>query len=402
MDFASWHKSLDMVLKQDEDRMFALLADLVGIDSPTLHASGVNAVANRLEEEVAPLGFSASRFQKPEISPDELWQKDLGDPLVVRSHDAAHGPGIAFIGHMDTVFPVGTAASRKFHLDKARDVATGPGVADMKAGLVAMVYAAKALKQSGLLDFPITLMFSADEELGSPISSKALAANLPGAKAVLCAEPGGIGGKVTVSRKGSGHMRLSVRGKSAHAGRNYEDGASAILAIAHKILAVDKLLDLSRGRTVNTGTIKGGISANSIAPSAEAAIHLTYRTMADGQFVVDGIRKIAEKKEIPGTTCRATGGLRLYPLERSPQGDELFGLVKQAGECLGIDIAGHHYESAAESGFCASALSIPTICCMGPEGENIHSVDEYMRPSTLMQRTKLIALSALAAASRFR
>lgn len=401
MDLEQWKSILDTELQNQEAPMLALLEDLVSIDSPTAHAQGVNQVGERLAAWLGEAGFLVSRLPKPPIPDDEVWQKDLGDVFMAGTHAPEAGPGIAFIGHMDTVFPVGTAAARPFRLDRAADRAIGPGVADMKAGLVAMLFAARALKRSGLLPCPLTLMFSPDEELGSPTASQALAAKLPGALAVICAEPGGEGGKVTLSRKGSGHMHLKIQGKAAHAGRNYEDGASAVIELAHKILGINAFLDLPRGLTVNTGLISGGISANSVAPSAEARIHLTYRTLEDGQRVVAGIRALAAKPVVPGTIARVSGGLRLYPLERSPQGDALFKLVQEAGETLGLRLSGQHYESAAESGFCSSALGVPTICCMGPEGENIHSAQEYMLPSTLVPRCKLMALSALQAAKAF-
>ena len=117
--------------------------------------------------------------------------------------------------------------------------------------------------------------------------------------------------------------------------------------------------------------------------------------------MVAGIRELVEKPVVPGTTAHISGGLRLYPLERSPQGDAFFELVREAGETLGMRLSGQHYESAAESGFCAGALGIPTICCMRPEGENIHTAQEYMLPSTLLPRCKLMALSALQAARAF-
>ena len=268
MDLEQWKSILDTELQNQEAPMLALLEDLVSIDSPTAHAQGVNQVGERLAAWLGEAGFLVSRLPKPPIPDDEAWQKDLGDVFMAGTHAPEAGPGIAFIGHMDTVFPVGTAAARPFRLDRAADRATGPGVADMKAGLVAMLFAARALKRSGLLPCPLTLMFSPDEELGSPTASQALAAKLPGALAVICAEPGGEGGKVTLSRKGSGHMHLKIQGKAAHAGRNYEDGASAVIELAHKILGINAFLDLPRGLTVNTGLISGGISANSVAPSA--------------------------------------------------------------------------------------------------------------------------------------
>lgn len=400
MSLMEWKRALDAQLENQEHEMLILLEQLVSIDSPTADAAGVNRVGETLTGWLAQEGFATSRLPKPAIPEDEPWQADLGDVFMARSHTHSVGPGIAFIGHMDTVFPVGTARSRPFRLDRATDRATGPGVADMKAGLVANLFAARALKRLGA-PFPMTLMFSPDEELGSPTASKALAAQLPGALAVICAEPGGVGEVVTVSRKGSGHMHLKIMGKAAHAGRCYADGASAVLELAHKTLAINGFLDLSRSLTVNTGLVSGGTSANSVAPWAESRIHLTYRTLEDGKRVVAGIRDTVSRPTIPGTTAAISGGLRLYPLERTPQGDKLFGLVREAGGLLGMRITGQHYESAAESGFCSSQLGIPTICCMGPEGDNIHSVDEFMIPSTLLPRCKLIALAAIQAAKAF-
>lgn len=400
MSLMEWKRALDAQLENQEHEMLILLEQLVSIDSPTTDAAGVNRVGETLTGWLAQEGFATSRLPKPAIPEDEPWQADLGDVFMARSHAHSAGPGIAFIGHMDTVFPVGTARSRPFRLDRAADRATGPGVADMKAGLVANLFAARALKRLGA-PFPMTLMFSPDEELGSPTASKALAAQLPGALAVICAEPGGTGEVVTVSRKGSGHMHLKITGKAAHAGRCYADGASAVLELAHKTLAINGFLDLSRSLTVNTGLVSGGTSANSVAPWAESRIHLTYRTLEDGKRVVAGIRDTVSRPTIPGTTAAISGGLRLYPLERTPQGDKLFGLVREAGGLLGMRITGQHYESAAESGFCSSQLGIPTICCMGPEGDNIHSVDEFMIPSTLLPRCKLIALAAIQAAKAF-
>lgn len=226
---------------------------------------------------------------------------------------ARQGPGIGFIGHMDTVFPVGTAQRRPFTVDRQADRVYGPGVA-------------------------------------------------------------------------------------AHAGRDYANGASAILALARKVLAYDRLVDLPNGVTVNTGLISGGSSANSVAPWAEARLHLTYRRLADGERVVAAIRDITAAESLPHTRATASGGLRLYPLERTAAGDRLFALVREAGRLLDMPLEGQHYESAAESGFCSSVLGIPTICCMGPEGEHIHSDKEYLVLSSLVPRAMLLALSAVMAA----
>ena len=399
MDLSEWKRALDAEFSGAEGEMLALLEELVSIDSPTASGAGVDRVGDRLTAWLDEAGFETERLPKPPIAPDEAWQQGLGHARTARSHPLAAGPGIAFIGHMDTVFPEGEAARRPFRVDRAADKVTGPGAADMKGGLVAMVFAARALRR--LLPCPLTLMFSPDEELGSPTGSAALKSRLPDALAVFCAEPGGLGGRVTLSRKGSGHMRLRVTGKAAHAGRNYEDGASAVIDLAHKLLEINELLDLDRGLTVNAGMIEGGISANSVAPWAEALIHLTYRRLEDGVNTVEAIREAASRIHVPGASASVSGGLRLYPLERTAAGDDLFALVREAGESLGMHLTGQHYESAAESGLCSSALGLPTICCMGPEGEHIHTEQEFLRLSTLVPRAKLLALSALAAAARF-
>ena len=325
----------------------------------------------------------------------------LGNVFCARSHAEEAGPGVAFIGHMDTVFPAGTAAARPFRLDRAADRATGPGILDMKAGLVAMLFAARALKQSGLLPCPLTLRFSPDEELGSPTASKALAAQLPGSLAVICAEPGGEGGKVTLSRKGSGHMHLKIQGKAAHAGRNYEEGASAVLELAHKILAFNEHLDLADGTTVNTGLISGGISANSVAPNARARIHCTFRTLEAGRKLVEDIRADVAKTWIPGTVSSASGGMRLYPLTPTPKVQALWQLVRQAGEVLEYPVRCIRSKGAAESGYCSSILDLPVVCSLGPEGTGLHADDEYITPSTFLPRAKLVALAALQAARIF-
>lgn len=397
MDIINCKNKLDTLLDPLENDMLLLLENLVNKDSFSSDGKDVNALGAHILAWLKDAGFYTSVLTKQDVPKDEAWQHDLGDVHMAKSHDSPE-PGIGFIAHLDTVFPQGTAAMRPFRLDRANDRAYGAGVADMKAGIVANLFAARALKQLNIMPCPMTLMFSPDEELGSPTASKQLALHLKGAKAVMCAEPGGVGGGVTLSRKGSGHMHLKIEGISAHAGRCYADGASAILELAHKTLAINELLDLSASKTVNTGLITGGTSANSIAPWAESRIHITYRTLQEGEKLVQNIQKIVAKNYIANTKSTISGGIRLYPLERTKNGDALFTLAKDVGTHLGIDLQGFHYESAAESGFCSSVLNIPTLCCMGPEGDNIHTDQEFMLPSTLVQRSKLIALTALQAA----
>ena len=402
MELSLWKEMLDKWFDEHEQDMLALLEHIVNMDSFSQDANDVDRLGGFLTDWMAAAGFCTAKLPKRPAPADEPWIDHLGHVFTARTHPVEDGPGLAFIGHMDTVFPAGTAAARPFHLDKMADRATGPGIIDMKAGLVINMFAARALKELRLVDIPMTLTFSPDEELGSPSTTPVLGEQLNGAHAVICTEPGYENGGVSVERKGSGHLLIEIKGIASHAGRRYQDGASAILELAHKILDFDRHLDLDKGTTVNTGLINGGISANSVAPNASARVHLTFRTLEAGRNVVDAIRTDAAKIWIPGTTTHISGGIRLYPLLKTPQVMALYDLARNAGNALGIPVHAVRSDGAAESGYCCSVLNLPTLCSMGPEGNGLHAIDEYMIPSTFLPRAKLVALTAIQAARYFK
>lgn len=384
-----------------EGEMFALLEELVNMDTFTHDGEDVDKMGRVVRERMESFGFACEVLPHDPIPDDEPWRHDLGHMLVARSRPDAAEPGIGLLGHMDTVFPRGTAGARPFTLDRSADRATGPGVLDMKGGLVINMYAARALHELKLTDVPLTLTFSPDEELGSPNSGSQIVRVYNGACAAFCTEPGYLSGGVSVERKGSGHMRLDIRGVSAHAGRDYEKGASAILELAHKILAYQEHLDLEHEVTVNTGLVEGGTSANSVAPSASARIHLTFRTLEQGMKVVDAIRKDTAKTYIPNTSSHISGGLRLPPITMTPKVMALYALIERAAEAVGFPCRLERSKGAAESGICCSLLDLPVVCSMGPEGTGLHAPEEYLIPSTVLPRAEILALSALQAANTF-
>ena len=401
MELSVWKRSLDAWFGAHEEDMLKMLERVVNMDSFSHDAADVNRLGGVITGWMAEAGFRTDMLPKRPAPAGEPWMASLGNVFTARTHPVEAGPGVAFIGHMDTVFPAGTAASRPFRLDRAADRATGPGIVDMKSGLVVNMFVARALKELGLMDVPMTLTFSPDEELGSPSTTPLLGEQLNGAHAVICTEPGYAGGGVSVERKGSGHLLLEIEGVSAHAGRCYADGASAILELAHKVLAFNEHLDLANGTTVNAGLVSGGASANSVAPNATARIHLTFRTLEAGRRLVEAIRADAARTWVPRTVSRLSGGIRLYPLTKTPQVMALFDLARKAGEAAGCPVHEVRSDGAAESGYCCSVLKLPAICSMGPEGGGLHAVDEYMVPSTLLPRAKMVALTALLAARAF-
>jgi glutamate carboxypeptidase len=241
-----------------------LLKDLVNIDSGTHTPEGVNEVADILQVSFAAAGFDVLRHS----------QDKYGDHLVatVRGRNDK-GTKLLLVGHMDTVFDKGTAAARPYTVDG--NIARGPGVHDMKSGLVSCLEATRALLDAGFSDFrQITLLFNSDEEVGSP-SSRALiedAAHGSDVAFVLeCAYPDAT---VVTARKGVGRYLLRVTGKAAHAGADPELGVSAVEEIARKILEIHALTDYASGRTLNVGVLSGGTRRNVVAAEATAEIDL--------------------------------------------------------------------------------------------------------------------------------
>lgn len=392
---------LDKWFTDRYDEILEKIETVVNMDSFSHDGNDVNVLGEKIKTFFEGTDFTAEKAEKEACPPDEPWQAELGNVFIARTHKKEEGAGIVFLAHMDTVFPKGTAKLRPFRMDRENDRAYGPGIVDMKSGLIMNIFIARALKELNLVSCPITLTFSPDEEIGSPSALPVLKRELKNALVSFCTEPGYVGNGVTIERKGSGHMFLQITGKSSHAGRAYAEGASAILELSHKILAYDKYVDLEKDKTVNTGIIKGGTSANSVAPNAEARIHITYKTLEDGQKLVEAIKQETAKTYIQGTHSSLSGGLRLPPLVPTDDTKKLYEFVCKAGEIINYRPFAEPSKGAAESGFCSSILKIPSICSMGPEGGFLHNEKEFIIPSTIIPRCKLIALAAIQAANYF-
>lgn len=401
MDMTQCQQQVSQWFDAHEAEMFSVLEKLVNLNSFSHNGADVDRVGEVIADHMTAWGFACKTLPHGPVPEDEPWMTDLGHMVTAKTHPDTDEPGIVFSGHMDTVFPAGTVKARPFTIDKATDRATGPGVLDMKSGVVLNMFAARALRELGLVDVPMTLTFSPDEELGAPNSSWQLVRQCNGARAAFCTEPGYSDGGVSVERKGSGHMLLEIKGVSAHAGRDYEKGSSAILELAHKILAYQEHLDLEHDTTVNTGIITGGTSANSVAPCASARIHITFRTLERGRELVKAIRNDTAKTWVQGTSSHVSGGIRLPPLRPTDKVMRLYHVIKEAADLVGYPCRMERSKGAAESGLCCSILDLPVVCSMGPEGTGLHSPLEYIIPSTVLPKAKVLALSALMASKTF-
>src|SRR5437764_8965588 len=271
-------KILDWLAAQ-RPAMVALLEELVNIDSGSYHKPGVDAVGARLR----------AFLERASIEHDVLPNERFGDAVRAR---IGSGPNttILLMGHRDTVFPQGEASRRPFRVEGGR--AHGPGVADMKAGLVMNAFVLAAFAKFGGAPAPLVGLFTSDEEIGSPSSRPVIEAEARRARAVFNSEPRRPTGTVVSGRKGGVFMICDVTGKAAHSGGNFEQGISAIEEIARKIIALHALTDIPRGITVNVGLISGGQTVNTVAPSATCEIDLRFITSADRAMMMEKIERI--------------------------------------------------------------------------------------------------------------
>ncbi len=373
-------------LATQRDAMLALLADLVTIDSGSGHKAGVDAVGARLAAFLAEQG----------IPVETIPVEDYGD--VLKAHVAGSGGGnrpVVLMGHRDTVFPRDEPARRPFRVAGGR--AYGPGVADMKAGLVMNAFVLAAYHRAGGAPVPLLGLFTSDEEIGSPACRPIIEATARDARAVLNAEPGRPTGNVVTGRKGGVFMRMAIHGRAAHSGGSYADGISAIGELAHKVIALHAVTDLPRGTTVNVGLVSGGQSVNTVAPLATGEIDLRYVQPADRAEAMARVEAIVAGATVPGTTAELTITGEFLPLVQDEAARALFETYARAGGRHGLTIAGEFAGGCADSGFTAS-VGCPTLCAVGPVGGRAHTPDEYLEVASLTPRAQAMASTIAAIA----
>ncbi len=370
-------------LAEQKPAMLRLLEEVVNIDSGSYDKAGVDAVGERF------VRFFESEGLLVDIERHETY----GDAIHVRLDDApSNEKPILLMGHRDTVFPKGEAQRRPFRIVDGR--AYGPGVGDMKGGLVLNAFVLAAFKRFGGNPVPLAGLITSDEEIASPACRSVIERAARDARCVLNSEPGRPSGNVVTGRKGGVFMRMEVRGKAAHSGGNFEQGISAIGEIAHKIVALHALTDLPRGITVNVGLVNGGQSVNTTAPLAEGRIDLRYVKPSDRAYALDAINRIVDKATVPGTTATLEILGEFLPLTKPAGSEELFATYVGAAATAGLKVAGEFSGGCADSGFTTS-VGCPTICATGPVGGNAHTPEEFMEVETLVPRAQAMALAIM-------
>ena len=300
---------------------------------------------------------------------------------------------ILALGHSDTVWPVGTL--RTMPLRNHRGRLWGPGVLDMKAGIAFFIFAARALRE---LDLPVPsrvlLQLNSDEEVGSASSRALTEENARRSHTVLVLEPGtGLDGKLKTARKGVGVFTVTVRGKAAHAGVDFQAGASAVVELARQIGVIAGFSNLGRGITVNPGVVAGGTRSNVVAAEASAEVDIRVARLSDAPALERKFRAL--KPFDRRCAISVKGGLNRPPLERTAAVERLFRTACQLALALGIGLEESSTGGGSDGNFTA-ALGIPTLDGLGAVGEGAHAAHESILINRIADRTALIAKLLLA------
>lgn len=383
--------SLDDALGWLRERLPAIetsLAELVSLNSFTAHREGCLAVATRLESLLAMPGLSLTRI------PGQRG----GDHLVFGT--AAPGAPVALVGHLDTVFPPGSFEGYRVDGDLRR----GPGVLDMKGGLVVVAFALRALAEGGLLErVPLRLVIVADEEVGSPEGRIVIEEHVRGAREALVFEAGRAGDAIITRRKGTGTVTAQASGKAAHAGNQHREGVNAVWALACFVDLAQQLTRYDEGTTLNVGKFVGGQVANTVPDRADALVDLRFTSLAQGEALVASLRQAAREAEarVPGAVITLGGGLSRAPLERTSASAALRDRYAEAARAEGLGDGEAALLGGGSDACTTSALGIASIDGLGPRGKGFHTVDEQIEVATLVPKAAaLVRVLAASAGAR--
>jgi glutamate carboxypeptidase len=368
--------------------MLELLEHVVNLDSPSEDKALSDVVGDVFQSRAEALGLAFERDP----------QADYGDNRIGRlaaANPAAGAPRVLAIGHYDTVFPSSVTAGWKFRTDATR--AYGPGVLDMKGGLVVGLWALSALQDLGLATPAMTFIFNSDEEPGSPKSRDVIVREAVKHDLALVLEPGRPGPSLTVGRKGVGIFRLVVDGVEAHAGVEPEKGANAIVEAAHKAVALYALNDREIGTSVTPGVVSGGTHPYVVPGRCELAFDIRVPTLAEQERILAALDDIAGTTHLAGTRTELLGRFHRPPMAASEKTWEYIRLLQAAGQRVGYPLDTETSGGASDANLTAAA-GVPTIDGLGPDGGRPHSTDEYVELESLPKLTAALAvfLAALA------
>jgi glutamate carboxypeptidase len=370
----------DLVQRRSDEFLDELEA-MVNVDCGSYSPDGVNRIADRCERRFVEHGWEVER--RPHDG-----RPRLGD-LVIGRLRGGGGPNVLLVGHMDTVFDDGTVAERPFRIEGDR--ARGPGVSDMKAGLLAGFFATHALQDAGFDGFgTITYVCNPDEEIGSPFSGPVIRELAPQHDAAFVLEGARENGDIVSARKGVTDYTIRIRGRAAHAGVEPEKGRNAILQAAHTIVALQALNGRWPGVTVNVGTVHGGTRSNVVAERCELHVDLRSPELGTLEEAEAEVRRICSETIVPDVTVVAETNSWHRPMEKKEAAQRLVDIAVAAATELGFRLRDAATGGASDANT-TSAAGTPTIDGLGPVGGDDHGPAEWVDVTSIVPRTALLA-----------
>jgi glutamate carboxypeptidase len=372
--------SLEGYLRNELTRMLAMLRVFVETESPSTDKAAVERFGHLVAKACAALGGHVRTHRSRQTGKHFRAEFRLGTRQC--------NGQILLLGHLDTVWPLGTLGRLPFRVRKGR--AYGPGVFDMKSGIVSALFAIEAIRKQNIqVGRKVALLLTADEEVGSAVSRLIVEKEARRSDVVLVLEPAhGLHGALKTSRKGVGEFEIRVNGIAAHAGLEPEKGASAIAELCRQILRVEGFSDPQKGITLNAGVIAGGTRSNVIAADALAKLDVRISRMRDMQSIEKRLRSL--KPFDRRTTVNVSGRFNRPPLERTAEIIGLFQRARHIAKTLGIPLTEAAVGGASDGNF-TGALGVPTLDGLGCVGEGAHADHENIVVRDLPRRSALLA-----------
>lgn len=367
------------MIRVTQGKFLKELEGLVNIDSYSKDPAGTAAVGAVMKAKFEALGWYVEEHHP---SPE------AGPVLVITNKKQAPSYDVLLLGHMDTVFKTGTVKERSFSMDE--NFAYGPGVADMKDGVLAAYYVCKSLVENDELgDMSICVCFNPDEEISSRFSRPYIEALGKKSKYCIVLESARINGNFVNERKGIGKYTIEFLGKAAHAAVNPDKGANAInqfLLTGQDILTWAKP---EAGTTINIGTVEGGTTPNTVPDYVKIQVDVRLTELSEGERIHQLMLDLPNQMTVTGVTARVTGAIMRPPMPKTAKTEAFCTAVDTICETLGIEAQWESTGGGSDGNFVA-ALGVPTIDGFGPVGGNGHSIDECLELNSLMDRLNLI------------
>lgn len=377
-------------IDKNREEMLSMLKTMVSMESYSEDVEDVNRLVSYLNDEIA-------KDMDVRVIPFD----QAGSTLIALDKGDSDLSPIVFIGHCDTVHSKGsidTDMPLRFEDGKA----FGPGILDMKGGIVVALYAMRALRAAGYNKRTLKLIISGDEETGHGNSKSAnlIQKECLGAAAAFVCETGYSDNRIIIRRKGTGRFYMESFGKSAHAGICPENGCHAILDMAHRVAHIQSLNNNDDGTTYNVGVISGGTVANAVPDYCRVAIDIRYTDPKHIQGILENLKNAADTQYVSGVKTVLSGEMQFLPMEETEGNKKLFSIVHDAALSLGYT---EPYAASTGGGSDAansSSVGVPSVCAMGIQGGFPHTKDEFVFTESLYERSKLLIASVLLAEER--